>query len=218
MKKQFTILAVLVLAVFITACGGNDQDTAPEVPPAPETPEEPTDSQDTTDGTDSGTDTETDVEGSDPATTGNILRDSENLGGDGDGLKGSKINSVACDLEERKITFTFENTGEHSWSIDQEVGFATGGDLKNVKIFMNHRYEMNGNQQYYTDSGDLMFGPNERFSDNCGGVTELATGDTATCTVYPVPLNRGTGSEGLNSVNNIMIDSPNVDEVIEFTC
>lgn len=218
MKKQFTILAVLVLAVFITACGGSEQDTAPEVPPAPETPEEPTDSQDT-DGTDTETDTETDVEGSDPATTGNILEDSENLGGDGEGLKGSKINSVACDLEEQKITFTFENTGDYAWSLDQEVGFAAGGDLSNVKIFLNHRYEMNGQQTYFMpETGTEMFGPNEKFSDNCGGVTEVEVGDTVTCTLYPVPLNKGTGTQGLNSVNNILISSPNVDEVIEFTC
>ncbi len=220
MKKQFTILAILALAVFITACGSDAQDTAPEVPAAPTVPE-PTENTQTGSDSESGSETDSETVNNDPVEgeAQVIDKGSDKLG---DGSKeelGSKINSVACNVEESRITFTFENTGEHTWSLDQEVGFAAGGDVKNVKVFMNHRYEMNANKDnFHPVTGELMFGPNELFSENCGGVTELAPGDSVTCTLSPVPLNRGSGSEGLSSVNYILIDSPSIDDLIEFTC
>jgi len=217
MKKQFTILAILALAVFMTACGGSEQDTAPEVPPAPEVPQEPTE----TDSEDTGSSDEEQAEPSEPATGENTkVLEREKLGAGAAPTHASKLEDVKCDLEESKVTFSFTNNGEYTWSLDQEIGFAPSGDVRNVKVFMNHRYEMNANGRtdYHPITREPMFGPNELFSENCGGVTELAVGETATCTLTPVPLNSGTGSAGLSAVNYILIDSPGDDDLIEFTC
>lgn len=130
----------------------------------------------------------------------------------------SEVGDVMCDEDNMKITFTITNNGDVTWQLDQKVPFPAPADLKPVKVFVN-KYEVNsGSTQYHPDTREVMFGPNKLFSDNCGGVEELAPGRSVTCTIYPVKLNRGSGSEGLKDVNLIFIDSPGLDEYIEFIC
>lgn len=214
MNKVIALAIVLFAAIAITACGGDEPapapapepvaPTPPPPPPAPELPEEE-------EGPEQAAPVETEAQ---------VLDDAREILGGGDmQILGSKIGEVGCDEAEQKVTFTFENTGIYTWSLDQEIGFTTQGDVRNVKVFMNHRYEMNsGKDQYHPATSELMFGPNDKFSDNCGGVTELAPGEAATCTLLPVPLNEGSGSNDLTGVNYILIDSPSVDDLIEFTC
>lgn len=213
MKQIFVMAIVFALAFTVGACSNTEptepaipEPVVPAVPDVPVIPAEPTGTDDVVDAAP--------VEGE-----AVVIDTSDHLGGGSSEALGSKIEGVACSKEENKVTFSFSNAGESTWSLDQTVGFGASGDLKNVKVFMNHRYEMNsGRTQFHPETREVMFGPNTKFSDNCGGVTELAPGETVECTLYPVPLNEGSGSSDLNSVNYILIDSPNIDDLIEFTC
>lgn len=214
MKNIFVTTILLSVVLFVSACSSEEltEPTVPDtVPETPEVPDEPVQMDDET-----SDDTTADpVEGD-----ANIINaPSEQLGGGSDEALGSEFEDVACSMDERKITFTFKNVGQYTWSLDQEVGFGAGGDVRNIKVFLNHRYEMNANRvNYHPETGEVMFGPNELFSDNCGGVKELEVGESATCTLYPVPLNIGAGSTSQNGVNYIVIDSPAIDDIIRFQC
>lgn len=215
MKKFYITAIVLVLAAMLTACGGNTdtEPTVPTTPTVPDTPPAPEPIVDDSSDDMADTQNEAPVEGN-----ANVLDKSTTALGEGTQAElGSKVAEVACDPDARKITFTIDNVGLKTWSLDQNAGF-TDTELKNVKIFING-YEANrGSPQYHPDTGDVMFGPNELFSDNCGGVTEIAPGESVSCTLSPIKLNRGTGSNDLRAVNEIWIDSPSVDDYIEFTC
>lgn len=216
MRNYMVIAVVLGLALMLAACGSAKTPTEPTAPTPPVAPAEPTApvAPEDTVVVDDNTVTPEAVEGD-----ANVLENTGDILGGGEMQDlGSKVTGVACDLEANKITFTLKNIGLATWQLDQDVPFPAPKDLKPVKIFING-YEANrGSPQYHPDTKERMFGPNELFSENCGGEAELAVGESVECTLYPVKLNRGTGSNDLKAVNGIFIDSPSIDDYIEFTC
>jgi len=212
MKAIFVTALLLALVFTLGACSKEEPATpaapaTPVVPAAPAAPPAP------------------DVQEESGEVAAPVEGDANVLDSGSDALSngamqdfGSKVAGVACDSEKNKITFTLNNAGENTWSLAQDVGFTEVSDRKNVKIFINGFEANRGTPQYHPQTRELMFGPSKVFTDNCGGVTDVAPGESVTCTLVPVKLNIGTGSTSLKEVNEIWTDSPSVDEYIEFTC
>lgn len=222
MKKIFMALTILTLGVLLIACVQEPAPRAPSTPPPPNPPPPAPvmpDMDDTMDDTMmDDTMMDDDMMAEPVEGEAEIVDDgSDILAAEDTADMGSKLEGVACDPDENKITFTVTNVGLLDWDLDQNAPFVSN-EVKNVKIFING-YEANrGSTQYHPDTREPMFGPNELFSENCGGQNILSPGDSVECTLYPVKLNRGTGSDSLNAVNLIHVDSPSVDDMIEFTC
>jgi hypothetical protein len=123
-----------------------------------------------------------------------------------------KIDDVTCDKDKRSITFRFANNDAKDWQMNQEVGWADTTAAP-VRVFVNG-YEANG--KVYMQNGERYFGPEETFSDNCGGIEVLKPGQDITCTIYPVPLKTATALSA--GTNEIFIDSPTSHHKIQFTC
>lgn len=124
------------------------------------------------------------------------------------------VADVSCDIAEKRLSFTIVNTGEKTWDIDQSIGFSGAEGKINLQIFINNEEVNSGTPRY--DEGELLFGPNKVFSDNCGGITELAPGEEVSCTTYPVPLNEGGA---YSNKNRIWLDLPGGDvEYVTFLC
>lgn len=124
------------------------------------------------------------------------------------------VDQVRCDRENRAITFSFKNNDVRNWQMNQQVPFPAPKDLAAVRVYINS-YEVNGRNPYLKD-GERQFGPEERFSDNCGGVELLKPGEVAVCTVYPVPLK--AANELIAGKNEILVHSPTSKHIIQFTC
>lgn len=196
--KLYIISMIFLAAVALAACGTASEQPAPQVP----TPSEQTEP-------------ELPPAPSAPGEQGEQAAPSEPV--ETTSPQGSQVESVVCDADENRITFTIENFGERTWNIDQNAPLV-GGEQANVKVFVNN-YEANRKSpQYHPDTREVMFGPETPFSANCGGQATIAPGDSVQCTLYPVALNRGSGSIEQRGVNNIRLDSPSKDRTIEFTC
>jgi len=125
----------------------------------------------------------------------------------------AQITDIACSAADSKITFTITNDGDRNWQLDQQVPFPQPKDLAPAGVYINS-YEVNNPSPQYKD-GKRLFGPNEKFSDNCGGVEVLAPGEHATCTVYPVPL---VSADKYSNNNQIWLDVPGDVKHVTFTC
>jgi hypothetical protein len=136
--------------------------------------------------------------------------------GQEDKITALDIDSVECDLEDRKISFRFANNDaqDRQWQMNQQVSWNGPKDLVAVRVFVNS-YEVNGRNQPIL-SGENLFGPKWPFSENCGGTEVLAPGDDVTCTLQPVPLKAANQLTAGN--NEIFIDSPSSHHIIQFTC
>jgi len=134
------------------------------------------------------------------------------------GEKSAKVDGgfkgISCDAAKRELSFTIVNTGDKTWSLDQEIGFSGSMDTVNLKVFINNE-EANAKSPRYAD-GKRLFGPNEKFSGNCGGVTMLAPGEEATCSLAPVPLKQ---ADEFANKNQLWLSIPggNIKHVA-FTC
>lgn len=188
------ISTILVLALLI-ACAQAPQENAPVRPPAdaadqdfPAEPDAP------------------EVQDAEPGTTAVLT--------DADKSTALDINSVECDLAEKKISFRFRNDDTKNWQMNGQVPFPAPQDLAPVRVYINS-YEVNGRNPYLKD-GVRQFGPEELFSDNCGGVEILEPGEDVTCTLQPVPLK--AANEFTAGKNEILINSPTSKNIIQFTC
>jgi len=121
---------------------------------------------------------------------------------------------IRCDAAAQRLSFTIVNTGSQNWQLDQMVGFPPPADLVPGKVFVNN-YEVNRRRGSQFKDGQKLFGPNEKFSKNCGGVEVLAPGEEVSCTIYPVPLRDPTE---YSSTNRIWLDVPGEIEYVSFTC
>ncbi len=227
MKKKLLVILAVVVLLTIAACG---QKTTPPDTDTGDTDEGVDQQQDQQQDQDQETEEEAQDEtsetGEDTTTAPEEAgEEKEFLDDETDVFKGeesqevkSDITSLNCDKEEKKLTFTIKNKGDSTWQLNQNVPFPAPKGLSAVKIFINNYEANSGKKQYHPDTREVMFGPNEEFSENCGGTVKLEPGETTTCTLYPVKLNRGTGSEGMKNVNQIEIDSPGYDKTKEFIC
>jgi hypothetical protein len=124
------------------------------------------------------------------------------------------VADISCDVVSRSLTFTLVNIGEKIWDLDQTIGFGGDSEKINLQIFINNEEANSGTPRY--DAGERLFGPSETFSENCGGVTELAPGKEVECTTFPVPLN---DEDAYSNSNRIWLDLPGGDvEYVTFTC
>ncbi len=99
--------------------------------------------------------------------------------------------------------------------MDQDIPFPPPVDIVPLRIFVNN-FEANGHQPYYDrDTYERLFGPNEKFSDNCGGVDVLKVGEIASCTLQPVKL---VSEADFQNTNRLFIDTPGIEVVFNFQC
>ncbi len=126
------------------------------------------------------------------------------------------LDDVRCDASARSLTFRFRNTDPtHSWQLNEEVPFPAPADLVSVRVMVN-QYEANA-KVHKVANGETLFGPQDRFSDNCGGIEVLAPNESVTCTVSPVPI--VTPAKGDDrAVNDIFVNSPGPDGEVRFSC
>ena len=123
---------------------------------------------------------------------------------------------VVCDKTAKTLSFRFRNVGtDVSWRLDQNLPFPAPKGIAAVKILVNH-YEANKRGAKYMENGETLFGPNEKFVDNCGGIEVLAPGEEATCSFTNVPFVDGT--EIAAGVNEIYVDTPGQGGRVRFTC
>jgi hypothetical protein len=204
--KSITALLILVLAVFLVACGNKAADQPAPVVPAPQEPTPAPAAPEPAPPAVAPAKTEVAeaVTGTDKA-FGDAKLDSEDV---------LAIDEVRCDKETRTLTFRFANNDAKKWQLDQKVPFPAPRDMEPARIFLN-RYEMNG-PTYWSPEKEMYFGPSETFSDNCGGVEVLEPGQDVTCTVSPVPLAQETELKHGNE--QIFIDTPTSHHVLSFTC
>ncbi len=204
MRKLCVVILCLAVLFAVVACG---QETEPEdtvdvpadLPPPPPPPAAVEEPEDT------GLDEAEPVE----EAAGEIL------GGEDTREHVLAIEDVRCTAEGRKLSFTLTNMDDQEWQMNQEVPFPPPIGMAALKFFVNN-YEANGHKTYYdVDTGDAYFGPNERFSDNCGGVEVLAPGESTTCSLEPVPLKQ---EDQFQNKNHLFIDTPGIEEVYSFTC
>ncbi len=124
-------------------------------------------------------------------------------------LAPSPIEALWCDVPQRTLRFTVRNTGETTWDLNQET--MTGPDSVPVGLHLNW-YEMNKRIRNFDPQGDgRLFGPEERFSDNCLGDGLLEPGEATTCTLTPAPLDE-------RSDTFLFVESPSVSEIVTFRC
>jgi hypothetical protein len=187
--RMKTIIALLVLALLVLGCSAQPP-VAPNVP-APVENVEPAEEK---------------IEEVVPAT--------EQVYGVVNKTSALDVDSVRCDSETRTITFRFSNNDTRRWQMNQKVGWDSPRDLAAVRVFVNS-YEVNGRNQYIVN-GEKYFGPNWPFSENCGGVEELAPGEDVTCTLSPVSLKAANAVSA--GKNEIFIDSPTSHHIIQFLC
>jgi len=121
--------------------------------------------------------------------------------------------SVLCDIEGKRIKFTFKNAGNRHWFLGNDF------PLKPPKLTVQVRVLLNGvhaNGPIKFGSGHQLFGPFETFPENCGGVERITVGERATCTVEIDPLR----VEGDGRPNEITIDPPRTvdDTTFKFYC
>jgi len=123
------------------------------------------------------------------------------------------VDDVICDSEQNALQFRFRNLGDVNWELNQNVPFPPPKDLTSVRILINN-YEANGRGAFV--QGVRQFGPEEKFSENCGGIEILAPGDEASCFLQPVPL-RDENALGA-AVNEISLNTAGTDGTVRFTC
>lgn len=220
MKKIMLAITLVALAMLLTACSSNkDTMNAPtNVPTAPSAPSVDTTPQNTAPATPTETAPSDDGSVTPEASTdnaGNLAAPGEAFAGEPSTEVTGKVGNVRCTAATRKLTFTVHNDGDKTWSLDQQVPFPPPADLVPAKIFIND-YEANRFTSYYdADTGEMLFGPNEKFSANCGGVDQLAPGEQAECTLYPVPLK---DADAFSNRNRIWVDVPGEIDSAYFTC
>jgi len=200
--KKF-VFALLCLALFIVACASQPDTTTPEVPqqvaPEPpvvdETPTEPVVPEENAKPVDSGLD---------------------KVFGPPDDEQVITADDVLCWPDEHKVSFRFRNLDSKSWQLNQEIPFPPPSDIGSVRITLNG-YEVNARKPVIYN-GELLFRTEgKQFSDDCGGVTELASGKEITCTVSPVVLKKSV--EGfVSGVNELRVNGPGADGIARFTC
>ena len=197
---RLVFVFVLGAALLVTACAqptaDNDvyDDIPPDLPPTPPPPG--------------------------PAVVETVDDDTEIIEDPSEVLAGDKIRDtvggivdIQCDLATETLTFTIVNEAEENWQLNQEVGFTPPEGLVSAAVFVNN-YEVNrGTPQY--KGGKPLFGPNDQFSDNCGGVEELAPGARATCTLTPVPLH---AENDYSPKNRIWLDVYGDIDYVSFIC
>ncbi len=202
---RIVLVMLLCLALAVAACGQqtapadrydnqNDNAVPADLPPPPPPPTSV-------------------VRNATPAPAGDthVLDNPLDFGGEPGATVGG-FKDISCDAAERRLSFTIVNTGDQRWQLDQDVGFPPPVDLVSGKVFVNN-YEVNRRQASQFKDGVKLFGPNEKFSENCGGVEVLAPGEEASCTIYPVPLKSADAG-----VNRIWLDVPGDIEYVSFTC
>jgi|GEM_PF-2380987 len=206
---RFVLVIVIIAMLLFTACTTQTAPTDVKDASLPPPPPPPVNVEPTQPTTQSQTQAQTDVE---------VLPTSDELLGSTvtTPVTGT-ISDIKCNFAERKLTFTITNGAEdQTWSLDQDIGFPPPPDMAAVKIFLNN-YEMNRLSGPYLDTqtGERLFGPNERFSDNCGGIAMLSPGESATCTLYPVPL---IDEDVLVMGNYLRVSGPQNVPAISFKC
>lgn len=195
---RYLIAIFLAFSLVLSACAPTQPETqeTPEIPPTAEPEPQP--------------EPETEPEQGDATEVDNALDD---IFGPIDAEQMITIDDVSCDAENSRLTFRFRNIGDKSWQLNQDVPFPAPTDLVSMRILLNN-YEMNGHRAAMKD-GERLFGPEELFSDNCGGVDVLAPGESATCTVETIPLKEGTIGGG---VNELVLNTAGSDGNVRFTC
>ena len=195
---KWTMLVVIMAVLLLVGCSSKapeDQFVAPVV-----VTEEP-----------ATTETTEDV---DDATTDIVETGTDKAFGEVDKETALDINSVRCDKATRTITFRFKNDAQKKWQLDQPVPFPAPKDLEQVFIHINS-YEVNSRNGYIKD-GERYFGPSEKFSENCGGVTVMEPGTDVTCTLSPVPLKEA--NQLITGNNEIFIKTSTSKNIIQFMC
>ncbi len=184
MKQAFLIALALGLALMAAACSTQTGTQYP-APPAPAvTPPVPTQPTATPSGP-----TETALPAEPAAPQAQTVKDAAAIlnGNTSSGSDGT-ITDIRCNAEEKTLTFTLNNIGTKTWQLYGLVPFPAPQGLVQAKVFINN-YQANSAQPNYDPStGQPYFGPNAKFSDDCGGVDKLAPGESATCSLTNVPL------------------------------
>lgn len=201
------ILTLLIAIGLLAGCGAKET-APPNLPPPPSPPAaEPIDLPD---------DTLPEPAGPTPDEAVLVDDTAELFAGDTEPEFGGKVGNIKCTVDGSKLVFTMQNSGEKRWQLNQAVGFPPPTDMIKLKVMINN-YEANSPTAKYTSpDGVRYFGPEQPFSENCGGVEELLPGDRTTCTLYPVPLK--DESDSINK-NRIWLDVPGETvEYITFIC
>ena len=203
MKNVFAIVAVFAL-LFLAACAPQTP-IAPQLPADDELPAAPAAPEPIIDETAPATEEVTEIS---------------------DGLDGAfgprvgdqviTVDDVRCDKETATVTFRFRNLDTKSWQMNQDVPFPAPKDLAGVRVTLNS-YEVNGKKKPLDPvTGAELFGPEAKFSANCGGVEVLAPGEEAVCTVSPVLIKSETAiSQG---ANELRINGVGKDGIARFSC
>jgi hypothetical protein len=126
------------------------------------------------------------------------------------------ITDIYCNATARQLTFTLTNNDQRSWQLDQDVPFPPPQGLVAATVIFNGA-QVNGKTKSIdpVTKGNF-FGPNEKFSQNCGGVAQLDPGQSATCTLSPVPLKPATAYDNRNQLF-VRLPSESV-PVVTFVC
>jgi len=200
MRKLIVLLAVL--AIIIVACGNKEQTTAsvPQLPAEQQDENEPAPPP---------------VQNAPEAT---VVEDKVGAitGGEQKIPPAADVTDVKCTTDGRTLTFTLNNRGEKTWILFGTMPFPAPADQVKAKVFVNN-YEANRKDKYTeATTGLKLFGPEATFPENCGGVTELKPGESATCTLAPVPL---VQEDQYSNKNRVWVDAGYGDaEHITFTC
>jgi hypothetical protein len=133
-----------------------------------------------------------------PAT---ILNDTTKVfGGEKKTNATGSITDIYCNATARRLTFTITNNDQRNWQLDQDVPFPPPPGLVAATVIFNNA-QVNGKfKTIDIVTNTNFFGPNEKFSQNCGGVAQLNPGQSATCTISPVPLKAATAYDNRNQL------------------
>ncbi len=122
------------------------------------------------------------------------------------------IERVICDKEERSLTFTFKNPTAYTLHLDKDLPFPSPKGHAIVGFGINGVDMNSGTERRFND--EVLFGELP-FSSHCGTKT-LAPGETATCTVKPVPFKTQAGVDA--QTNDLSMNTQGVFKVVTFLC
>ncbi|NJL44153.1 MAG: hypothetical protein HC945_02450 [Nitrosarchaeum sp.] len=99
--------------------------------------------------------------------------------------------SATCDGASSTLSFTLRNpTKEWVWLLDPAAkpsAFVQYKDRADPIVLLFNDYQVNGKSRPMV-GGQLLFGPQEGFAANCGGVRALEPGEAVSCVFSPVKI------------------------------
>ncbi len=124
---------------------------------------------------------------------------------------------IECDLDDKTLSFRIKNVEALSegrlWSLDLPVPNSAPQNTVGVQFFINGYFANSPIHNYYMNS-ERMFGPTEKFSDNCNRA-RLRPRQRTTCSLTNVPLRSGNQ---MNGYNTIFVNTPKNKMLFGFYC